>query len=88
MPNQFTIDDIQATLSALQGRIEHPSAGDDQTLVLAMTACAQSLAAIVERLDNVNDNLVALRGADKIGEIATSIQDFKSAYETYKVMEM
>ena len=88
MPNQFTIDDIQATLSALQGRIEHPSTGDDRTLVLAITACAQSLAAIVERLDTVNDNLVALREADKIGDIAASIKDFASAYETYKVMEM
>ena len=88
MPNQFTIDDIQATLSLLQGRIEHPSAGDDQTLVLAVTACAQSLAAIVERLDSVNDNLVALRGADRTGDLVASIRDFTSTYETYKVMEM
>ena len=55
MPDQFAIDDIQSNLSVLQGRIEHPLTGGDQTLVLAITTCAQSLAAIVERLDKLNE---------------------------------
>ena len=73
MPNQITFDDIQANLAVLQGRIEHPQQGQDQTVALAITTCAQALAAIVERLD-------------KLDATAKSIDKFADTFQSTMIM--
>lgn len=69
MPNQITLNDIQDNLTTLQGRLTNPDTRQEQTLILALTTCAQALAGIVERLD-------------RLDETAKSIDRFASKFET------